>query len=157
RPRARERERVQRESPWLCQRATRCDPRVSQPPRRVLPPEGAGCRSSAPEGSRAWSARSASGLLGGGAARRACYQREAVYQGQPAGSVGARRPVLARGGSLMKPSPKYDFPVSVWRESENRASSAAAAYDGIYLVYLNHTVHLDIVPAVDRSPQWPPS
>lgn len=55
----------------------------------------------------------------------------------------------------MKPSPEYDFPVSVWKESKEHPSPVNAMYAGIYSVRLNYSVSIEFVPAFERSP-WPP-
>jgi len=56
----------------------------------------------------------------------------------------------------MKPTPKYDFPVGVRRFSLDHVGDAASHYDGIFSVILNHTVSIEFVPELDRSPPWPP-
>jgi hypothetical protein len=56
----------------------------------------------------------------------------------------------------MKPTPRYDFPVGVWRASADHSGPAAAAYEGIYSVTLNRTVTIEFVPTVDRRLPWPP-
>jgi hypothetical protein len=56
----------------------------------------------------------------------------------------------------MKPTPRYDFPVSVWREGADYPSASAEAFSGVYSVTLNHTISVVFVPPVDRRPPWPP-
>lgn len=56
----------------------------------------------------------------------------------------------------MKPTPNYDFPVSVWREGADYPSSPAEAFLGIYSVTLNHAISIAFIPAVDRRSPWPP-
>jgi hypothetical protein len=56
----------------------------------------------------------------------------------------------------MKPTPKYDFPVGVRRSSLDHVGDAASHYDDIFSIVLNHTVPIEFVPELDRSPPWPP-
>lgn len=56
----------------------------------------------------------------------------------------------------MKPTPNYDFPVSVWREGADYPSSPAEAFFEIYSVTLNHAISSAFIPAVDRRSPWPP-
>jgi hypothetical protein len=55
----------------------------------------------------------------------------------------------------MKPSPKYDFPVVVRRETWEEEPATASFYEGIFDVRLNYSMHLMFVPAFRREP-WPP-
>ena len=55
----------------------------------------------------------------------------------------------------MKPSPQYDFTISVRRHSWEEEPEVAAWYEGIFEVTLNFTVNLMFVPALKREP-WPP-
>ena len=56
----------------------------------------------------------------------------------------------------MKPKPRYDFPVSVWREGVDYPTAPPEVFSGIYSVTLNHMVAVAFVPAVDRRAPWPP-
>lgn len=56
----------------------------------------------------------------------------------------------------MKPTPRYDFPVSVSREGSDYPSAPAEAFSGIYSVTLNHAISVAFVSTVDRRPPWPP-
>jgi hypothetical protein len=55
----------------------------------------------------------------------------------------------------MKPSPKYDFPVSVRRQTWEEEPATAPFYEGIFDVELNYSMTLMFVPAFQREP-WPP-
>lgn len=56
----------------------------------------------------------------------------------------------------MKPKPRYDFPVSVWREGVDYPTVPPEVFSGIYSVTLNHMIAIAFVPAVDRRSPWPP-
>jgi hypothetical protein len=58
-------------------------------------------------------------------------------------------------GVTMKPSPKYDFPVSVRRQTWEEEPATAPFYEGIFDVELNYSMTLMFVPAFQREP-WPP-
>lgn len=57
----------------------------------------------------------------------------------------------------MKPSPHYDFSISVKHQTCEEAPEVAALYQGIFDVILNHTVSVMFVPdIVINSQYWPP-
>jgi len=51
----------------------------------------------------------------------------------------------------MKPSPKYDFPVSVRCQSWEEEPKVASLYEGIFDVILNHTISVMFVPEFIRE------
>jgi hypothetical protein len=51
---------------------------------------------------------------------------------------------------MMKPTPRYGSPASVWREGADYPSAPAEAFSEIYSVTLNHTIWVAFVPAIDR-------
>src|ERR1041385_6246726 len=56
---------------------------------------------------------------------------------------------------MMKPQPKFDFPINVWPEAAEYAGPVRELYAGIYSMTLNHSVSIEFVPGFQRSP-WPP-
>ncbi|MFB2983618.1 hypothetical protein [Microseira sp. BLCC-F43] len=57
----------------------------------------------------------------------------------------------------MKPSPQYDFPVSVRRQTWEENPGVAALYQGIFDVTLNHTISVMFVPEIKKNANcWPP-
>jgi hypothetical protein len=57
----------------------------------------------------------------------------------------------------MKPSPHYDFSISVRHQSCEEEAEVAVLYQGIFDVILNHTVNIMFVPdIVINSQYWPP-
>lgn len=57
----------------------------------------------------------------------------------------------------MKPSPHYDFTISVRHQISEEEPEVAALYQGIFDVILNHTVSIMFVPKiVINSQNWPP-
>lgn len=55
----------------------------------------------------------------------------------------------------MKPTPRHDFPVNVWPESHDHPSPVNELYRDVYTATLDHIVHIQFVPAFQRTP-WPP-
>lgn len=55
----------------------------------------------------------------------------------------------------MKPTPRHDFPVNVWAESNEHPSPIDELYRDVYTATLNHVVSIEFVPAFQRAP-WPP-
>jgi hypothetical protein len=57
----------------------------------------------------------------------------------------------------MKPSPHYDFSISIRHQACEEEPEVAALYQGIFDVVLNHTVSIMFVPdIVIDSQYWPP-
>lgn len=57
----------------------------------------------------------------------------------------------------MKPSPHYDFSISVRHQTYEEEPEVAALYQGIFDIRLNHTVSIMFVPdIVIDSKYWPP-
>ncbi|GAA6615175.1 hypothetical protein [Scytonema sp. NUACC26] len=57
----------------------------------------------------------------------------------------------------MKPSPHYDFSISVRCQTREEEPEVAALYQGIFDVILNHTVSVMFVPEFEiNSQSWPP-
>jgi hypothetical protein len=56
----------------------------------------------------------------------------------------------------MKPTPHYDFPISVRRQTWEEEPDEAHFYEGIFTVNLNYSSSLLFVPVVERI-VWPPS
>lgn len=56
----------------------------------------------------------------------------------------------------MKPTPQYEFPLSVRRQSWEEEPEVAALYEGIFDVLLNHIVSVMFVPACTQR-SWPPA
>jgi hypothetical protein len=57
----------------------------------------------------------------------------------------------------MKPSPHYDFSISVRNQTCEEEPEVAALYQGIFDVILNHTVSIMFIPKiVINSQNWPP-
>ncbi|GJD23655.1 hypothetical protein RIVM261_086110 [Rivularia sp. IAM M-261] len=57
----------------------------------------------------------------------------------------------------MKPSPNYDFSISVRHQPCEQEPEVAALYQGIFDVILNHTVSIMFVPNIEiNSYNWPP-
>jgi hypothetical protein len=55
----------------------------------------------------------------------------------------------------VKPTPRHDFPVNVWADSNEHPSPINELYRDVYTATLNHTVSIEFVPAFQRAP-WPP-
>ncbi|MBR8835462.1 MAG: hypothetical protein DSM106950_15925 [Stigonema ocellatum SAG 48.90 = DSM 106950] len=57
----------------------------------------------------------------------------------------------------MKPSPQYNFPVSVRRQTWEEEPEVAPLYQGIFDVTLNHALSVVFVPEFERNANcWPP-
>lgn len=57
----------------------------------------------------------------------------------------------------MKPSPHYDFSISIKHQTGEEEPEVAALYQGIFDVILNHTVSIMFVPELIINSQcWPP-
>lgn len=56
----------------------------------------------------------------------------------------------------MKPSPRHDFAVSVSRDAADDSSAIEGFFRGVFVVRLNHTISIRIIPQVDRRIPWPP-
>jgi hypothetical protein len=54
----------------------------------------------------------------------------------------------------MKPSPRFDFPLSVRRQAWEEPADVAPYYDGVFDVTMNHAVTVMFVPDVDQA-RWP--